>query len=64
MDVIARTAFGMDIDAQSQLDHPFIKHAGTFFGLPKDNNWMSKLKQAFVIIAISKYSTYVHAKIF
>ena len=54
MDVIASTAFGMDMDTQSTLDHPFIKHAGTFLGIPREKTWISKFKQAFVIFAMCK----------
>ena len=35
MDVIGKTAFGFDIGVQSSTDHPFISHAGTFFGTPR-----------------------------
>ena len=54
MDVIASTAFGMDMDTQSCLDHPFIKHAVTFLGIPREKTWISKFKQAFVIFAMCK----------
>jgi len=37
MDVIASTAFGLDLDVQSTTDHPFVKHAGTFLGIPQNN---------------------------
>ena len=55
MDVIASTAFGLDIDTQSRLDHPFIKHAGTFFGIPRKVTWATKFKQATLIVAIREY---------
>ena len=55
MDVIASTAFGMDMDTQSTLDHPFIKHAGTFFGIPRNPTWLSQLKQAVTIFAMRKF---------
>ena len=55
MDVIASTAFGMDMDTQSTLDHPFIKHAGTFFGIPKKNTWITKLKQGLILLAMCKF---------
>lgn len=54
MDVIASAAFGMDIDAQTSLDHPFVKHAGTFFGIPRNITWYSKLQQIVKLFVISK----------
>ena len=59
MDVIASTAFGMDMDTQSTLDHPFIQHAGTFFGIPRNPTWWKKIKQTVGILAASKFNTYI-----
>ena len=53
MDVIASTAFGMDIDAQSSTNHPFINHARTFFGIP---NKRSKFLQSFIFMSICKFT--------
>ena len=57
MDAIASTAFGMDIDAQSKLDHPFIQHAGTFFGLPRKQTRWTRIKQTATILSACKFST-------
>ena len=54
MDVIASTAFGMDMDTQSTLDHPFIQHAGTFFGIPRNPTWWKKIQQTASILAACK----------
>ncbi|XP_067940091.1 cytochrome P450 3A24-like [Watersipora subatra] len=48
MDVIASTAFGMDVDAQGSADHPFLQHAKPFFGIP---NKRSNLKQTFIFLS-------------
>ena len=53
MDVIARTAFGIDIDTQSTTDHPFISHAEAFFGVPRKR---SKLMQQFVMGSMCKFA--------
>ena len=65
MDVVACTGFGLDIDAQSKLDHPFIKHAGTFFGVPKEQTWQCKLKRSLTMFLISKLiQTFLNQELF
>ncbi|XP_067940619.1 cytochrome P450 3A6-like [Watersipora subatra] len=49
MDVIARTAFGMDVDAQGSANHPFLQHTKPFFGIP---NKRSNLKQNFILVGL------------
>ena len=47
MDVIAQTAFGVDVDAQNSTNHPLINHAKTFFGIPrKRSKFGSKFARA------------------
>ncbi|XP_067941636.1 cytochrome P450 3A16-like [Watersipora subatra] len=52
MDVIASTAFGMDVDAQSTLNHPFVQHAGTFFGIPRKTTFFTKLTKIATLLAV------------
>ena len=56
MDVIASIAFGMDINAQSSTNHPFIRHAKTFFGIP---NKRSKAMLNFIIMTVGKCYYYI-----
>ncbi|XP_067946118.1 cytochrome P450 3A11-like [Watersipora subatra] len=49
MDVIARTAFGMEIDVQGSTNHPFVQHARTFFGIP---NTRSKFMQQLIVLSV------------
>ncbi|KAF6035234.1 CYP3A4 [Bugula neritina] len=52
MDVIASTAFGLDIDSQERTDHPFIYHAKSFFFRPKDDRFSSKLSSFLGIVIL------------
>jgi len=54
MDVIASTAFGVDVDASSNLDHPFVYHSKPFFGLTKSDNFFKKHLQIFRTLLIGK----------
>ena len=63
MDSIARTAYGVEIDSQKELDHPFRKHAGPFFGVPKTVTTGSKLKQHITIILKRMYMHLMQFKI-
>ncbi|KAF6017941.1 CYP3A4 [Bugula neritina] len=44
MDVIASTAFGLDIQAQRPTEHPFMYHAKSFFATPRDNHISTKIQ--------------------
>lgn len=54
MDVIASTAFGIDIDTQSSTDHPFVTNARPFFGVSRKR---SKRKQLFIVICLCKLAS-------
>lgn len=55
MDVIASTAFGLDLDTQSKTNHPFVGHAGTIFGIQRDKSIVGKLKGFLGILVLRKY---------
>jgi len=55
MDVIASTAFGLDLDVQETTDHEFIYHAKKFFGLPTDDRIITRIKSFFNILSSCKY---------
>jgi len=59
MDVIASTAFGLDVDVQETTDHEFIYHAKKFFGIPVDDRIITRIKSFFNILNICK-SQLVH----
>jgi len=55
MDVIASTAFGIDVDVQETTDHEFIYHAKKFFGIPTDDRIITRIKSFFNILSSCKY---------
>lgn len=61
MDVIASTAFGIQIDVQSTTDHPMVDHAGTFFGIPRKKTFWYKLRGGLGFIVICKYWLKIHS---
>jgi len=54
MDVIASTAFGLDLDVQETTDHEFIIHAKKFFGIPTDDRAVTRMKSFFNILNFGK----------
>jgi len=54
MDVIASTAFGIDVDIQETTDHEFIYHAKKFFGIPVDDRAVTRMKSIFNILNFCK----------
>lgn len=54
-DVIAITAFGMDVDAQNCKDHPFIGHAESMLGIPRSKGLMYSLKRARNAMILCRY---------
>jgi len=55
MDVIASTAFGVDLDTQSDLDHEFVQNAGAFFGTPRTGYWFDKYRGFISFFLFRKY---------
>lgn len=54
MDVIARTAFGLDMGTQENTDHPFIAHAATFFGTPRNKTIFTQFRLMIDVLVVSK----------
>ena len=52
MDVIASTAFGIDLDTQSTTNHPFVENAGIFFAIPRKGSLYSKLRLKMLPIVL------------
>ncbi|KAF6035233.1 CYP3A131 [Bugula neritina] len=59
MDVIASTAFGLDLDVQETTDHEFIYHAKKFFGLPTDDRIITRIKSFFNILSSFLLSKFI-----
>jgi len=59
IDVIASTAFGVDVDASSNSDHPFVYHSKPFFGLAKSEQSFIKSLQIIRVILIGKQYYYL-----
>ena len=55
MDVIASTAFGMDIDSQSVVDHPFVENAARIMGVKKTLTFVDKLKKLIQLLMLCKF---------
>jgi len=54
-DVIAITAFGIDVDAQKCKDHPFLGHAESMLGIPRSKGLMYSLKRARNAMILCRY---------
>jgi len=54
MDVIASTAFGLEMDVQETTDHKFIYHAKKFFGFPTDDRIITRIKSALNLLIVCK----------
>lgn len=54
MEVIASTAFGMDVDAQTTTDHPFVVNAGIIMGVAKLKTLKEKIKRLFLFTSLCK----------
>ena len=54
MDVIASTAFGVDLNTQSDLDNDFVKNAGVFFMLPRKGHRFDVLRNVLNNLAMRK----------
>ncbi|KAF6029386.1 CYP3A4 [Bugula neritina] len=52
MDVIASTAFGLEMDVQETTDHKFIYHAKKFFGFPTDDRIITRIKSALNLLIV------------
>lgn len=57
MEVIASTAFGLDIDAQKSTAHPFVVHASRIMGSQEYMSGWAQFKMLLVYIIISMSST-------
>jgi len=54
MDVIAKTAFGIDLDLQSHIDHEFVQNAGTFFSIPRKGHFGDVLRTIGTVLTMCK----------
>jgi len=54
MDVIANTAFGVDLDTQSDLDNDFVKNAGVFFGVPRKGYRFDRIRAMLNLVLVCK----------
>lgn len=57
MDAIARTAFGIEINSQEDLNHPFVKDASLLLSFVSSNPWYRVLlsKNTWILIHASKF---------
>lgn len=54
MNVIASTAFGMDIDTHTTTEHPFVEHARRIMGIKRATTLMAKLRGLIMMISLCK----------
>ncbi|XP_067946326.1 cytochrome P450 3A8-like [Watersipora subatra] len=52
MNVIASTAFGMDIDTHTTTEHPFVEHARRIMGIKRATTLMAKLRGLIMMISL------------
>lgn len=50
MDVISRTAFGLDMGVQDVTNHMFVQHAATFFGIPRVHGLRATIQSAMLFL--------------
>jgi len=58
MDVIASTAFGVDLDTQSDVDHEFVQNAGVFLGVPRKAYPWDNYRSFVSIFLIREYTSW------
>lgn len=56
MDVIAQTAFGLELDIQSSTKNTFVAHAGTFMGISRKTTIWAKFKQSITFAVFCMHS--------